>query len=76
MVTKPQQDDCIEKLSTNLTSKLKSMLDESISNIKDTIIENLKVSNEKLQVRVGLLENRVNDLVNEKVEKEKEIQAT
>ena len=44
------------------------MLDESISHIKDTIIENLKVSNEKLQVRVGLLENRVNDLVNEKIE--------
>ena len=76
MVTKQQLDDCIEKLSTDLTGKLKSMLDESISNIKDTIIENLKVSNEKLQVRVGLLENPVIDLVNEKIEKEKEIQAT
>ena len=62
-------------MSTDLTAKLKSMLDESISNIKDTIIENLKVSNEKLQ-RVGLLENHVNDMVNERIEKEKEIQAT
>ena len=52
------------------------MLDESISDIKDTIIENLKVSNENLQVRVGLLENRVNDLVNEKIEKEKGIPST
>ena len=76
MVTKQQLDDCIDKLSTDLTAKLKSMLEESISNIKDTIIENLKISNEKLQIRVGLLENNVKDLENEKIEKVKEIQAT
>ena len=76
MVTKQQLDDCIDKLSTDLTAKLKSMLEESISNIKDTIIKNLKISNEKLQIRVGLLENNVKDLGNEKIEKEKEIQAT
>ena len=70
MVTKQQLDDCIDKLSTDLTAKLKSMLKESISNIKDTIIENLKISNEKLQIRVGLLENNVKDLENEKIEKE------
>ena len=63
-------------MSTDLTAKLKSVLNESISNIKDTLIENLKVSNEKLQVRIGLLENRVNHLVNERIEKEKEIRAT
>ena len=72
MVIKQQLDDCIDKLSTDLTAKLKSMLEESISNIKDTIIENLKISNEKLQIRVGLLENNVKDLENEKIEKEKE----
>ena len=76
MVTKQQLDDCIDKLSTDLTAKLKSMLEESISNIKDNIIENLKISNEKLQIRVGLLENNVKNLENEKIEKEKEIQAT
>ena len=47
MVIKQQLDDCVDKLSTDLTAKLKSMLDESISNIKDTLTENLKLSNEK-----------------------------
>ena len=54
-VTKSYLDAAI----TELTGTFKSLLAESIDEIKNTIIQNLKICNEKLQARVESLEEEI-----------------
>ena len=62
MVTKTELDISISKLSLNLTENFKKMLDDSINELKNTIIDNLKKSNEILQTKVATLENEITAL--------------
>ena len=59
MVTKLQLDDAVSELSTCLKSEFKKLLDDSISALKDSLIESLKASNLELQNKVEKLEERV-----------------
>ena len=59
MVSKKDLEDSIAKLSDDLTDSFKKMLDDSIVSVKDTIITNLKHSNENLQQRLSELENDI-----------------
>ena len=52
MVNKQQLDETIVDLSNTLKSEFKKMLDESISALKDSIIEGLKASNDELKRKV------------------------
>ena len=62
VITKKDIDSSITNMSANLTSSFQSMLDNSIEEIKNTIIENLRISNQNLQLRVNSLESEVKDL--------------
>ena len=68
MVTKNEMNESIEKLNTTLTENFKKMLDDSISELKNTIIDNLKTSNELLLKKVSDLENEVDKLKTENIE--------
>ena len=59
MVTKLQLDEAVTELSTCLKSEFKKLLDDSISALKDSLIESLKASNLELQNKVEKLEERV-----------------
>ena len=59
MVTKLQLDEAITELSTCLKSELKELLDDSISALKDFLIDSLKASNLELQNKVKQLEERI-----------------
>ena len=61
MVTKQQLDDAVSSLSDSF----KTMLSHSIDELKNTIIENLKKSNDMLQIKVKDLQNDVANLQNE-----------
>ena len=58
MVTKKDLDESI----ATLTNNFQKMLDDSIGELKNTIIDNLKKSNENLQLRVSQLEKEVETL--------------
>ena len=62
MVTKTEMNESIEKLKVTLTGSFKQILDDSISELKNTIIENLKKSNEQLSSKVRELESEVKKL--------------
>ena len=55
MVTKKDLED----LNDSLTANFKQMLTESIDELKNNIIDNLKKSNESLQLKVSTLEKEV-----------------
>lgn len=75
MVTKKEVEDIITTLSTNITATFKKMLDDSINEIKNTIIENLKASNENLQLRVTALEKEIKSMKVGNIEFEKRTEA-
>ena len=58
MVTKKDLED----LNDSLTANFKKMLTESIDELKNNIIDNLKKSNESLQLKVSTLEKEVLEL--------------
>ena len=62
-------------LTADLTTLFKTMLDNSINEIKNTIIENLKLSNENLQLRVKELEAEVKSIKEANIQHEKSTEA-
>ena len=62
VLTKVDIDEAITSMSTKLTSSFQTMLDNSINEIKNSIIENLRLSNQNLQDRVNSLEREVKEL--------------
>ena len=62
VLTKVDIDEAITSMSTKLTSSFQTMLDDSINEIKNSIIENLRLSNQNLQDRVNSLEREVKEL--------------
>ena len=71
MVTKRDLDVSISELKETF----KSMLESSIDEIKNSIIENLKISNENLQLKVKDLEGEIKTLKNANIELEKRTEA-
>ena len=64
MVTKKDLDN----LSAYLTANVQAILTQSIEESKNTIIDNLKKSNELLQIKVKSLENEVDSLKKSNIE--------
>ena len=57
--SKEELNASIANLGNSLTTTFKELLCSSINEIKNTIIENLRISNENLQLRVKALEDEV-----------------
>ena len=72
MVTKKDLD----AMSENLSTHFEEMLTKSINELKNTIIDNLKQSNELLQLKVRSLENEVNVLKQDHIEYMKHVEAS
>ena len=71
MVRKEELDAAIDGLKEHFKVELAA----SINEIKNSIIESLRVSNENLQKRVCALEGEVETLKEEKIDLEKRVEA-
>ena len=72
MVTKRDLD----KLNDDLSANFQAILTQSIEELKNTIIDNLKKSNELLQIKVKSLENEIDLLKESNVEYVKHTEAS
>ena len=75
VLTKVDIDEAITSMSAKLTSSFKAMLDNSINEIKNSIIETLRLSNQNLQLRVKSLENELKEVKEAHVALEKRTEA-
>ena len=68
MVTKEELEESITRLNETLTTNFKKLLTDSIDELKNTIIDNLKKSNELLQIKVKSLESEILVIKNDQIE--------
>ena len=72
MITKSELvstlDETVVKLSSTLNTDFKKLLTQSIDELKNTIIDNLKKSNEILQLKVQSLESEISILKNQTID--------